>query len=98
MSIKTTQKNVAAAGTPVQLAADYPIPVGIKTTIKAKLGNAGDIYLGGNSADAHKDSTSHYTLSAGNSVTLNIKNLNEVWIDAASSADGVELLFEGTNW
>lgn len=94
MPIKTLQKNVTASGTPEQLNASYGVQRGQQVVVKAKLANTGTITVGPSSADALNSSASHFKLRANESLTLSIGNLNEVYIDATVSGEGVEIIFE----
>lgn len=92
-SIKTLHKNVTSAGTPEALGS-YPVPDGVTVVVRAKAGNAGSIYIGGNSDGALAANSSYFELSGGQSVTLAVQNLSGVWLDAANSGDGVQVIFE----
>lgn len=70
---------------------------GVSVVLKAKDGNAGTITLAPTSARALNTNTayfSHFSLVANQAIGLQIKNLNEVWMDATSSSDGVQIIFE----
>lgn len=54
--------------------------------LKAKQGNATPIYLG---HDATLTATTGYPLSAGESVTLEVLNLGQIWIYGATAADSI---------
>lgn len=92
-SFITGQKDVAAAGTAEQLP-DVPIPAGVKAIIMAKPGNAGDIYLGNSKANTESATVRFDKLEAGDSIPLQITNLNLVWIDASVNGEGVSFLAE----
>ena len=86
------QMNVTAAGTAEQMAS-LAIPHGFAVVIKAKPGNTGNIFLGSSKANA-ESSTLRFTLQPNEKVELKIDNLNLVWLDAATSGEGVEYLIE----
>lgn len=91
-TIKTNQKNVALAGTAEQLPAQA-VPNGYKLVIKAKKANTSTIHVGGTKADAEGAAT-HYKLEPDESISLGVKNFDDVWIDAAVGGEGVELIVE----
>jgi len=73
------------------------IPDGIKAVVKANDDNDGSITLADTSAKAINTNTSYfsnYVLDNGQAVELYIKNLNQIWMDATSSGDGVNIIFE----
>lgn len=92
--IKTLQKVVATAGTPVQIHADYNVERQLPVCIKAKRTNSGYIMVAGSAAEAKSGAAAFYELSARDTVTVQVRNLNEIWIGATSSGDGVEVIFE----
>ena len=85
--------NVTASGTPEQLTA-YPVPDGIDVVVKAKSGNTGNITVGGTSAQALNTGTSFFTLTPGQALTYQVQNTDDIWIDAGTSGDGVEVTLE----
>ena len=91
-SFATGQKNVTTAGTAEQMAT-LTIPSRLAVVIKAKPANGGNIFLGNSKANA-ESSTVRHTLQANEGVKLYISNLNLVWIDAATSGEGVEYIVE----
>lgn len=93
LEIQTGQKNVAVAGVAEQLGGGTPIPDGYSITIKAKASNTGTIRLGGTQAAA-QSTTLSFTLGADQAVSLAVKYLNEIWLDATVNGDGVEWLSE----
>ena len=92
--LKTLQKNVAVSGTPEQLHSGFPVPDGISVVIKAKSTNSGNITIGGSSADALNTSTAYFSLTPDQMASLEVENLNIVYIDATVSGEGVEIIFE----
>ena len=77
------QNTVASAGTAEALATSQALVSGVH--VKALNANVGIVYVG----DSSVDSATGYELSAGESVFLETDNLADVYIDAATSADGV---------
>lgn len=74
-----------------------PVPDGVSIVVKARSGNTGTITLGPTSARALNTNTGYdafYSLTASNTVMLDVKNLDEVWMDSTVSGDGVEIIFE----
>jgi len=89
----TNQKVVITAGKPEQLD-DLAIPDGFAVTIIAKTGNTGYIYFGKTASDCANNRRRFDGLSAGLAVSLRIKNLSEVWVDASVSDEGVSWIVE----
>lgn len=85
-SIYNGKTTVTTAGTRVALASSQAITSGV--TIKALAANTGIIYVGNSSVA----STNGYQLSAGDSVFLEIANLNTVNIDSSVNGEGVTYL------
>lgn len=85
-------KNVTTAGTRVQLATDSTPCLDI--IVQAKRGNTGRIYVGG-SLVANDDSNGVY-LNAGQSISLSVTNLNQVYIDATVNGEGVSFTYTAT--
>lgn len=74
-----------------------PVSDGVKVVIKAEDDNTGNITIADSSAKALNTVTAYfnnYTMSKGQSIEVYVKNLNQVWIDATVSGDGVEIIFE----
>jgi len=74
-----------------------PVSDGVKVVIKAESDNTGTITIADTSDKALNTNSSYfnnYPLAGGESVELYIKNLNAIWMDATSSGDGVEVIFE----
>lgn len=92
-SIKTFQKNVTTSGTPVQLTA-FAVPDGVVVVIKAKSANTGTITVGGSSADALNSGTAHFKLTNNQSLSLQVANTENIWIDSTVSSEGVEVALE----
>ena len=80
-------KDVTTAGTAVALVASS---TPCKTVhIRAKSGNTGAVYIGGSTVD----STTGISLLAGDSVELDIANLDAVYVDSAEDGEGVGYTF-----
>lgn len=88
----TGQVLVVSKGTPVNLTS-IPIEEGMNLVIKAMTTNTGKITLGYSSATALNSGTGWFSLYPGESVELNITNLNLVWMDG-ESGEGVEWITE----
>lgn len=86
------QKTVTAEGTAEQLPS-VTVPDGFELVVRALPGNDGDIYLGNSKANA-EDADQRLTFSAGNGPTLKVKNANVIWVDAATSGEGVDYWVE----
>ena len=94
----TGQRAVTAAGTPEKIkeAPEFVENKVITIIITAKYGNAGDIYIT-NTKDRANASTVGEILPPGASIEYNVRkigldaylNLAEIWIDAATSGDGI---------
>ena len=79
------QTTVTTAGTEVQLNANQACR---SVVIKALTANTGIMYVGNNGSNAVA-STTGYPLSASEYVVLEIKNLNNVYVDATVNGEGV---------
>lgn len=79
------QTNVTTAGTQVALAGSTAIK---SVTVKAKHANTGWIYVG----DLNVDSTTGFVLDAGETISLDVDNLADVFIDSSVNAEGVSYL------
>jgi len=83
-TVVSGQETVASAGTRVQLADQACKSV----LVKALAGNAGKVYVGGSDVS----SANGLELSAGDSVGLAVTDVNKLYIDAGTDADGVSWL------
>ena len=90
-SVKSGQAEVATAGTPVSLdsSAD-PVQVarGTELQIRADPANTGKVFLGGEGVSA----TSGYVLDPGAEVSLKVKKVSTVMLDAENAGDSVSWL------
>lgn len=93
MPIKTGQKNVTTSGTPVKID-KIDLEGKQEVAVKAKNSNTGTISVGFSSASALKTSTSHFKLAAGDTVRVVVDDLDEIWIDATVSGEGVEWILD----
>lgn len=87
-SIGSGTRVVTTAGTRVQLSA-LSVPCK-RVHIRTKSDNTNYIYVGGSSVS----STSGVYLNTTDSFTLNISNLNAVYIDSAVNGEGVMFTYE----
>ncbi len=83
-----------AAGATVKLVAAKNVPDGIGVTIKAKYANTDKITIADSSEKAVYNSGGNFGLRNNESVGLQVVNTMDVWLDAAVSGEGVEVLFE----
>lgn len=89
----TGRKAVTTAGTPVKLGTN-PVPNGVKLVIKARYQNTGRIYISNSSANALNSAGVAYELGADQTVSVDVDNLNDIWIDSDVNGEGVEYIFE----
>lgn len=82
------QKNVAAAGTPVQCSAQA-VPNGFGVLVMAKVTNTGNIGVGTSSANANLTTGAPVILPPGSAVKLYVTNENLIWLDSAVNGEGV---------
>ena|SRR3990167_3801636 len=80
------------AAATVRIVAPKNVPDGISVVIKAKSGNTGNIYLSDISTGA--TSTAGYVLAANQNVGMQVRKTNLIFIDAQTSGEGVEVIFE----
>ena len=78
------QKTVTTSGTEVQLTATSTTCSSL--LVKALAGNTGKIYVGGNSSVT---TSNGFELSKGDSVGLDVDNVQDVYIDAQTNGEGV---------
>lgn len=87
--IKFGQKTVTTAGTREQMPAQA-IPKGYVVLIKALDGNTGLIYIG----DVTVDSSNGYELTKNGIVTLQLTDLDKLYIDSSIDGEGVSWIVE----
>ncbi len=78
-------KAVETAGTAVVVGGDVSV---MSVTIKSVAGNTGEVYVG----DSSVDDTIGFILDAGESVSMDIDNLNKIYIDAANDGDKISFI------
>jgi len=83
-----------AAGATVKIVAPKTVPDGISINIKAKKANTGDITIGYSSDTALNTGTGWMSLDANESIGVQAANIDNIWIDATVSGEGVEVWFE----
>lgn len=83
-------KVVTTAGTDVVLASTTPAKW---VTIQAQTDNTGNIAVGGVGVDATEATGTGVLLDAGQSVTLAIDNLADVYIDSSVNGEGVRYTY-----
>lgn len=81
----TGQKLVDTANTPVQLP-NVKVANGKAACIYALPTNVGDVYYGGSQSEA---SGKKFPIPAGESRTMKVTNLENIWINADNASDGV---------
>ncbi|MCK5613879.1 hypothetical protein KAR91_69090 [Candidatus Pacearchaeota archaeon] len=87
-NLDSGQKSVTAAGTAERLSSTS-IPI-LSVVVKAKRANTGDnVYVG----TTDVSSSEGFILAKGDSVSINIDDLNKVLIDVDTSGDGVSYLY-----
>ena len=89
----TGTKTVSVAGTAEVLGSSQTIPSGYALVIKALKANTGKVHIADSASEAQTD-TSAYELSAGEAITLNIDNVNRIYVDANVSGEGVTYIVE----
>ena len=88
-----------SAGTAFTLTSKFgkEIPDGVSVVIRALPANTGNITVASTSARAlntNANYDNHFTLAQNQSVGIQVKNLDQIWIDATVSGEGVEVAFE----
>lgn len=83
-----------AAGATVKIIAPKTVPDGVGVTIKALNANTGVIHVGYSSATALNTGGGSFTLRNNESVGLQVENINQIWLDATVSGEGVEVIYE----
>lgn len=85
------RKVVTTAGTAVRLASTNTRCA--KVTVMAEIDNTGYIVIGDSTVVAALATRRGVPLSAGSSVTINIEDLYQLWIDSEVSGDGVTFTY-----
>lgn len=83
-----------AAGATVKIVAPKSVPDGVGVTVKAMYSNGGTIRIADSSAKALNTTTGGFGLRNNESVGLQVENINNIWLDATVSGEGVEVIFE----
>lgn len=83
-----------AAGATVKLVASKSVPDGVSVSIKAKNANTGIVHVGYSSASALNTGGGSFTLDNNEALSLQVENINNIWLDATVSGEGVEVVFE----
>lgn len=79
----------AVAGSAITIVSPITVPEGIAVTIKAKKANTGKIYVGQGKLNAQGHQC--FTLAANESMFLQIRRTDALWLDADVSSEGVEV-------
>lgn len=88
-----TTETAGAAGT-VTIVAPKAVPDGIGITVKAKNANVGVIHISDSTDKALNTSGGSFTLRNNESISLQVENTQNIWLDATISGEGVEVIFE----
>jgi len=80
------QKTVATAGTAESLGASTTIR---SITIKALANNSNNVYIG----DSSVSSSNGFVLDAGDTISLDIDNLADIYIDVDTNGEGVSFIY-----
>ena len=91
-TLETGQETVATAGTAVQVngGTSLTIPDGSSVVIRADTDNTDAVYVG----DDTVDSSTGFVIGTGESVELQVKDISNVYIDAATSGNSVSWITE----
>lgn len=92
VTIEEVNNNIVDPASPVNQGT--PVPDGVDVIIEAIDSNTGVVYVGNSSANALSTSPSNFPLNAAEYLKLKVQNINVIWVDAATSGDGVKILFE----
>ena len=93
--VYTGRKVCTTAGTAEQLASTSEIIVSI--AIQAETNNTAEVAVGDSNVVAADDNERGILLAAGESTTISVMDLSDIWIDAKSSGDGVSYLYLKAN-
>jgi hypothetical protein len=91
-NIKDGRKTVTTAGTAERLVSSST--KARKVTIMAELDNTDYVCVGGSTVVAALGTRRGIPLSAGSSVTLDVENLYDIYVDAAVNGEGVTFLYQ----
>ena len=91
-NVRNGRKEVTTAGTAERLVStNTPCR---KLTIMAELDNSDYVVVGGSGVVAALATRQGIPLSAGTSITLDVYDLYEVWVDSVVSTEGVTFLYQ----
>ncbi len=91
-SLGDGRKTVTTAGTRVQLSATS-VPC-MSVAVTAETDNTDKVVVGGSTVVAALATRRGTPLIAGGTVTFNVNNLTQVWIDSLVDTEGVTFTFE----
>lgn len=91
-NMKDGRKVVASAGTAERLVSSST--KARKVTIMAELDNTDYVVIGGSTVVAALATRRGIPLSAGSSVTLDIENLYDLYVDAVVNGEGVTFIYQ----
>ncbi len=82
-AIYNGKKTVSTPGTAEIIASSQTLVAGV--TVKALIGNTGRVYVGNSGVD----SSNGFELDPGQTIFVEIDNINKVYVDVATASDGV---------
>lgn len=91
-NVRDGLKNVTTAGTAERLVAARTAAYAL--TIQAKFSNTDVICVGDSTVVAANTGQRGIPLQPGMSITLNVEDLYQVWIDAAVNGEGVTFIYQ----
>jgi hypothetical protein len=91
-SVLDGRKTVASAGTAEKLSTT-PTHI-VRVTVVAETDNTGTIAVGNSTVVAALSTRRGTPLSAGDSITIEVNELTDVWLDSTVAGDGVTFLAE----
>lgn len=91
--LKAEELTIVTSGTPVQ-GSDIQVPSGIEVVVLAHPDNTGRVSIASSSAAALTSATTSMLLDAGQSVSILIKNTQNIWADSTVDGDKVRLFME----
>lgn len=86
------KKTVTTAGTAVNVASQA-VPDGFAVVIKALSTNNDTVHIANAKADA-EDVAKSYPLEGSETVEMFVNNLDEIWVDADVSGEGISIVVE----
>ena len=90
-SLDSGRQTVSSAGTRVQLSStDTPVK---RVVVEAFRINPGIVVVGGQNVVASQSTRQGISLASGDTVTLYVNNLTDIYVDAATSGDGVSFIW-----